>query len=187
MIHLLNKAIASALTCASLLLLTGMAAPSAAGEISAFDGPASHITLPGKWSATVAPGVVVYRNTSAVETLTVETARQDPFRLATRAETMAQSVTARRARERHLSKTALELTAVTRERAGAVLRMRYAGTDLATRRRFVNLMVSSPDHMRNFYYEAVGLSQQAFDARAAEIFGGVELGQPLQRLVAVEK
>lgn len=166
----------SAVAFVSIMLPLWPFGASAADNKCTSEEPAYRITLPGPWIAASRDGIVHYQSPSRTEAVTAAVYEFKGFAdEAGRIELMMKSLEMRRGLERERSGGNLELSEVTRDRLGGLPRLRYAGEDIRTHRRFADLIVSSPHCMQNFYYEAVGLSQHEFERTARNIFRSLEI------------
>ncbi len=152
---------------AALALLLAAADLPAACDLSA-----DRITLPNGWSATPHQDFIQYRSPGAGEALTVALYTLESRRAAgIPVAAMLELAQLRRQREQELAGATLRLSALQQLQAGPALRLQYSGEDPSSRRRFVNLMLGSPDCVRNYYYEAIDLPAPVFLRQAERMLG----------------
>jgi hypothetical protein len=158
---------------AALLLLASV--PVRANDWSVFEGPTYRLVLPGTWKQSGSDGALSYRAADDRQGLMASLYVIDERMRAQapRAALLLHSADLRRSAELRLGSKRLSLSAVVQDRSGDYLRTRYVGTD--GDRRFINLALSAPGWIQNFYYEAVGLPQAEFDRRVADIFEKLEI------------
>jgi hypothetical protein len=158
---------------AALLLLASV--PVRANDWSVFEGPTYRLILPGTWKQSGGDGALSYRTADNRQGLmaALYVIDQRMRAQAPRAALLLHSADLRRTAEQRVGSGQLWLSAVVQDRAGDYLRTCYAGADRD--RRFINLALSAPGWIQNFYYETVGLPQAEFDRRVAEIFEKLEI------------
>lgn len=149
----------------SLLLLPGSASAQSEEDCNALLALAPGTTLvEAHWTRREEAGIAVYRSKHCRAALT-----QARYAFINRTASPQQrrhiaqaAIDLRRASELALHPR-VELGSVQHRRNGEQLWSRYAGTDAATNRRFLNLSITDREGLLNFYLEAVELSPAQFE------------------------
>jgi hypothetical protein len=152
----------------------------AADEATAVAGVGYRTLLPGRWTVTTEGGIHHYRSATGREGVTVAVYELNPkfSRPSRRAKVIGDMVGLGRALAQKVSGGDAVLSEVTQQRSRGQIQASYKGEEPAAQRRFVELLVSSGCCIRAVYYEAIGLSQQAFESRARGILGAFEPTAP---------